>query len=219
MIHLYGVVQELEELPSVGGLGGEPLERRQIDGLEVVVSHVASELPSVSEEAVLKHAEVVEELLARSRAVLPAQLGRAFADEADLVTAIRTKAVELERGLTRVRGCAEFGLRVLRGEALDFAEQHESGRDYMRFRLAETMQRDRIAEEFHGPLARLSRTSARFGGASADLLAATYLVPDENIANFRDEVARLEAAHPKLGVVCTGPWPPYTFAGQEGEYE
>jgi hypothetical protein len=217
MIHLYGVVQDLQELPSVAGLDDAPLESRRIDGLEVVVSRVADELPAVSEEAVLKHAEVVEELLARSGAVLPAQLGRAFADEAELVTAVRTKSAELERGLSRVRGCVEFGLRVLPGIS-DAAERPESGRDYMQFRLAETMQRDRVAEEFHEPLSRLSRASARFGGASADLLGAAYLVPEENVASFRDQLVQLELAHPELGVVCTGPWPPYTFAGSgEGD--
>jgi hypothetical protein len=219
VIHLYGVVQELEELPPVAGLDGAPLESRQIDGLEVVVSHVESERPSVSEEAVLRHAEVVEELLARSGAVLPAQLGRPFADEADLEAAVRTKAAELERGLTRVRGCVEFGLRVVSAEASDSGERPESGRDYMRVRLAETVQRDRVADEFHRPLSRLSRANARFGGAGADLLAAAYLVPDENLGAFRDQVDRLELAHPELGVVCTGPWPPYTFAGEGEENE
>jgi hypothetical protein len=213
VIHLYGVVRELEELPAMGGLDDAPLESRTIEGLEVVVSHVASELPSVSEEAVLRHAEVVEELLGRSGAVLPAQLGRAFADETELAEAVRTKAVELERSLNRVRGCVEFGLRVLPDEGSDSARRAESGRDYMRTRLAETMQRNRVADEFHTPLSRLTRASARFGGASADLLAAAYLVPDENVADFREQVARLELEHPGVGVVCTGPWPPYSFAG------
>jgi hypothetical protein len=214
VIHLYGVVHELEELPAIGGLDDAPLESRTIDGLEVVVSRVESEAPNFPEEAVLRHAEVVEELLARCAAVLPAQLGRAFADEAELAEAVRGKAAELERGLTRVRGCVEFGLRVLSGEPSDSARRPESGRDYMQLKFAEAAQRNRVADEFHEPLSRVSRASARFGGASPDLLAAAYLVPEGRVAAFRDQVARLELAHPELGVVCTGPWPPYTFAGQ-----
>jgi hypothetical protein len=27
-------------------------------------------------------------------------------------------------------------------------------------------------------------------------------------------VRRLEAAHSEVTVVCTGPWPPYSFAGE-----
>jgi len=30
-------------------------------------------------------------------------------------------------------------------------------------------------------------------------------------------VRRLEAAHPDLPIVCTGPWPPYTFAANGEE--
>ena len=58
----------------------------------------------------------------------------------------------------------------------------------------------------------LSRASARFGGASSDLLQSAYLVPRQDADAFRDGVRRLEAAHPDLTIVCTGPWPPYTFA-------
>jgi hypothetical protein len=216
VIHLYGVVQELEDLPDVAGLGDAPLERRRINGLELVVSRVAGELPAVSEEAVLRHADVVEELMARSSAVLPAQFARAFEDEEELSVAVNTRAPELERALSRVRGCVEFGLRVL-GETSGRSEPAESGREYMRLRLAEAAQRDRIANEFHDPLATVSRASARFGGAGPDLFAASYLVPEENVALFHGHLRRLEAEHPTLGVVCTGPWPPYTFAAETGE--
>jgi len=216
VIHLYGVVQELEELPPVPGLEGAPLERRQIEGLELVVSRTQRELLAVSEESVLAHATVVDQLMARSRAVLPVQFGRPFADEKELSEAVRTKAQELERGLSRVRGCVEFGLRVLGGEpAQGEASSGSSGRDYMLARLAETHERDALSEELHEPLARLSRACVRFGGASSDLLQAAYLVAEARAASFREHVSRLTTSHPELTVVCTGPWPPYTFAAGE----
>ena len=70
--------------------------------------------------------------------------------------------------------------------------------------------------ELHEPLARLSRASTRFGGASSDLIQSVYLVPRQDVAAFGEHVRRLEAAHPDLTIVCTGPWPPYTFAA-DGE--
>jgi gas vesicle protein GvpL/GvpF len=214
MIHLYGVVSELEELPRIPGLDGAPLEHRCIDGFELVVSKAAREFPDVSEEAVLTHANVVDELMARSRAVLPAQLGRAFADEDELSAAVRENAPELERGLSRVQGCLEFGLRVLGGEPADKdGSTRFSGSEYMHTRLAETKKRSRVLQELHEPFTRLSRASARFGGASGDLLQGAYLVPEENANAFRENVRRLETANPELTVICTGPWPPYTFAG------
>ena len=79
MIHVYGFVDELAELPALAGVDEAPLERFQVAGLELVLSRAATP-PSaeVSREAVLRHAQVVEELMRRSAAVLPAQLGRAF---------------------------------------------------------------------------------------------------------------------------------------------
>jgi len=217
VIHLYGLVQGLDDLPDLRGVDGAALERRRIAGLDVVVSRSTRELGEVTHDAILVHANVVEELMSRSRAVLPAQFGRAFTSEEQLTEAVQTKATALERGLTRVRGCVELGLRVLeRGSRTD-ESTGLSGSDYMRTRLAEATERDRFSQELHGPLAALSRTSTRFGGASGDLLQAVYLVPEEQIEAFREHMNRIEGAHPELTMVCTGPWPPYTFADDREE--
>jgi hypothetical protein len=219
VIHLYGVVEELEGLPPVAGVDAGRLERRRIEGLELVISRTGEE-SDVTQEAVLSHAYVVEELMARSAAVLPARFGSAFSDEQELADAVRTKASALARGLSIVRGCFEFGLRVLGGDgAAENASNDLSGRDYMRTRLAEEKARRRLAQELHEPLARLSRASVRFGGASSDLLQSAYLVPRQDVAVFGEHVRRLEATHSDLTIICTGPWPPYTFAanGEGGE--
>ena len=211
MIHLYALVRELEELPPLAGVEGAALERREIAGLDLVVSQTGPELPEVTNEAVLVHATVVEELMTRSRAILPARFGRAFTSEEELTAAVQTKAIALEHGLTRVRGCVEFGLRVL-GRESPRGSTSLSGAEYMHARLGEEAERGRLSEELHRPLALLSRADARFGGASGDLLHAAYLVPDERTAPFRDRIAGLGRLHPELTMVCTGPWPPYSFA-------
>jgi hypothetical protein len=216
VIHLYGVVEELEGLPPVVGVDAGRLERRRIEGLELIVSRTV-EGGDVTQEAILSHAHVVEELMGRSDAVLPARFGSAFSDEQELADAVRTKAPALVRGLNLVRGCFEFGLRVLGPDgAAESAAGELSGRDYMRNRLAEEKTRRGLAEELHEPLARLSRASTRFGDASSELLRSAYLVPRPDVAVFGEHVRRLEAAHPDLTIVCTGPWPPYTFAA-DGE--
>jgi hypothetical protein len=215
MIHLYGVVEELEELPGVAGVDEGSLERHRVEGIELVVSRTPRERNQVTEAAVMSHANVVEELMARSCALLPAQFGSAFVDEQELADAVRAKASALTRGLNLVRGCVEFGLRILGGgAAAESASLKSSGREYMRTRLAEDKARRRLAEEVHEPLARLSRASSRFAGASPDLLHAAYLVPRQEIAVFGEEVRRLETEHPDLTIVCTGPWPAYTFANR-----
>ena len=195
MIHVYGVVDELRELPQLSGVGGAPLERRRVSGLELVVSDRA--VAEVTQDAVLDHAAVVEELMCRCGAVLPAQFGPPFGDEDDLTTAIRGRAEALARGLDRVRGCVEFGLRVAGPERAPAAG---SGAAYMRALLAQ----ERAVAKVHEPLAALSRATT----------PGAYLIPKENVAAFREAVERLAAEHPQLTIVCTGPWPPYSFGAE-----
>ena len=46
---------------------------------------------------------------------------------------------------------------------------------------------------------------------SLPLFAASYLVPEPELDRFKRVVSRLAADHPELAIVCTGPWPPYSF--------
>jgi gas vesicle protein GvpL/GvpF len=214
MIHVYGVVDELVELPPVAGLDDAPLERRSVEGVEIVLSRARSASTEVSREAVLRHAQVVEELMARSGAILPAQLGRAFRDDDELAAALREEAPRLVRGLQRVRGCAEYGLRAIPTEVAEH-EAVASGAEYMRTRLERIRRQDRLVSELHEPLARLARENTLHRDAAGEIRAA-YLVELADASSFRDAVARVEAS-PELTVVCTGPWPPYSFAGEKTE--
>lgn len=212
MIHVYGVVEGLEELPALAGLDDAPLERRRIGELEVVISRAATP-PSaeVTREAVLRHAQVVEELAARSGALLPAQLGRGFRDDEELADALRAQARELGERLDKVRGCVEFGLRALATGASEHDEA--TGGDYMRARLEDLRRQDRLIAELHEPLSSLARESTLHRGPAGEIRAA-YLVEERNVEAFREAAGRVEGS-PGVTVVCTGPWAPYSFAGTE----
>jgi hypothetical protein len=47
-----------------------------------------------------------------------------------------------------------------------------------------------------------------------ELLRAAYLVDRDAVDRFVALVRRLEESHAHLNMVCTGPWPPYSFAEQ-----
>jgi Gas vesicle synthesis protein GvpL/GvpF len=58
---------------------------------------------------------------------------------------------------------------------------------------------------------------AELAGRSASMvLNAAYLVADERAEDFAAAVTGLAAAHPSVRLALTGPWPPYSFAGQPG---
>ena len=44
------------------------------------------------------------------------------------------------------------------------------------------------------------------------LLTAAYLLPEGSVETFRRALRKLEWSHPELDLICTGPWPPYSFA-------
>jgi len=212
MIHVYAVVDGLRELPNVRGLGDAPLESQRVDDLELVYSRAPSEVPEATEGAIMRHAEVIEGLMAGSDAILPMQFGHAFTDEEDVARAVGSRSSELGRGLARVRGCVEFGLRLLLPAEPGDGQTPASGSEYMRVRLAGTRTREQLADAFHEPLARHARASTRFRDLSpGNVLAAAYLVPAGAVDAFRDEVRRLESEQGDAVVVCTGPWPPYSF--------
>jgi Gas vesicle synthesis protein GvpL/GvpF len=213
VIHLYAVADGLAELPPVPGLAEAPLERLRVEDLDVVVSAAAPELSEPAEADILRHALVIEELMRRSEAVLPGRLGRGFADESELTQAVQAEAERLRTALERVRGCVELGLRVLRTDRDGARVQPLTGSQYLRARLAEQRQLEREVAELHEPLAGLARASTcRSEPTTGQLFEAAYLLPLDRVGPFREEVARLESARPELDFVCTGPWPPYSFA-------
>ena len=38
-----------------------------------------------------------------------------------------------------------------------------------------------------------------------------YLVDERAVEPFRGVVERLQLSHPDTAILCTGPWPPYSF--------
>ena len=142
-------------------------------------------------EALWRHEELVEALM-EDRDLLPVRYGTRFEDEQAAAGAVRSRHADLSAALDRVRGAVELSLRVLdtrdpaAGDAVD---------------------------AIHAPLAELARATAqRPVRAARELLRASYLVDRDAVGPFADRVGRLQAANPHLRLLCTGPWPPYSFA-------
>jgi hypothetical protein len=70
-----------------------------------------------------------------------------------------------------------------------------------------------VGAALHEPLAALAADARRQPPCAADeLLRGAYLVDRPAVARFRAAVERLQATHPEAAILCTGPWPPYSFA-------
>jgi hypothetical protein len=208
-LHVYALTEHPANLPATNGIDDSRLESVQVDGFDVIVSPVAA---AATEPAIVAHARVVDEVLAANDAVLPARFGRGVDGVAALGETIRGRAEKLHAALERVRGNVEIGLRVTAG-ARERTEAATTGQAYLANRLAEVQAAERIAHEIHEPLAEAARSDTLNVLSTPDLLlSAAYLIPRADVDAFRERVAALDAAHPQLTFVCTGPWPPYSFA-------
>lgn len=195
MIEVYAVVDHPgPPLPS-----HEALRVVASGGLGLVCA-AAGEL-AVTPEALWHHERVVEALM-EGRDLLPVRYGTRLADDDEAARSLMARAAELERALDSVRGAVELSLRV---HADPEQSTRRSGADYIR---AKTR-----AGTVHRPLDLLARASTqRPPRAEAELLRAAYLVDRDRVPDFVAEVSELQREQPDLKLLCTGPWPPYSFA-------
>jgi gas vesicle protein GvpL/GvpF len=211
-LHVYALTEHPVALPQTAGIEGAALRAIEIDGIDAVVSESQAAVAAANEDAVLAHARVVDDLVSANDAVLPGRFTNGFGDEEALRAAIDARAAKLRAALERVRGKAEIGLRVFRDERPATAPA-SSGREYLMGRLAEVQAAERAAEQIHRPLAAAAGANTLNVLATPELLlSAAYLIPRAEIDAFRARVQELDDEHPELTLVCTGPWPPYSFA-------
>jgi gas vesicle protein GvpL/GvpF len=210
VIELYAITDHPgPPLPDVAGL-----RLLRFDGLAVVCTP-ASEA-ELSPETLWRHEDVVEALMV-DRDLLPVRYGTRLDDEAAVARAMEGRRDELAAALRRVRGAVELSVRVMAaGGGAAPSPPHPakstSGAEYLRLRAEAEASRDEAARALNDPLAVLARESAQAQPRPPELFRAAYLVERGAIDSFVAEVGRLQGESPDLAILCTGPWPPYSFA-------
>ena len=187
------------ELYAIADHPGPPLPR--VAPLHTVASGVLAAVCApyaerdVSPEALWRHESVIEALM-EGRDLLPVRYGTRVDDEAAVTRVLEERRGDLVAALDRVRGAVEVSVRA-RDSSVEAADPDAMMRGH----------------EVHEPLSRLARDSVRrMGRAPGEVLRGAYLVERDSVQRFVDEVARLEQEHDELSLLCTGPWPPYSFA-------
>ena len=207
MIELYAITAHPgPPLPAVA-----PLRAVPAGGLAAICA--PAEEREVTPDALWRHEQVVEALM-EDRDLLPVRFGTRLDDDAAAARSVAERHAELEAALERVRGAVELSVRaVLTEPAEDAAPAESTGADYLRAKRRATAAHDTVANAVHEPLAALARASAqRPPRPPMEALRAAYLVDRGAVGAFAKLVARLDERHPELRLLCTGPWPPYSFA-------
>jgi hypothetical protein len=209
MIWVYGICDRPELAPPRRrGLAQAPLEGLREGGLLAVFTQHAHSVGEPAPDALWAHERVVERLMA-DRSVLPMRFGSTVADEEALRRVLAERQVSLLGALARIGSRVELGVRVLEHSDNGDTRAVFSGRDYLLSKLRDGARADRV----HEPLAALAADSRLQPPRGAhEVLRGAYLVDRTVVPRFSAGVARLQRAHPEVAILCTGPWPPYTFA-------
>lgn len=173
----------------------------------------------VDADALWRHEALVEALTERCD-LLPIRYGARFAGEEELARAVTVRAGELTLALDRIRGAVELSVRVhdalAQSLSQDGAESASGGGVALRARARVAARAEQVAAITDRALRPLARDSLRRATSGAsEALRAAYLVDRRTVDAFCASVARLDEAHPELQILCTGPWPPYSFAEQQ----
>lgn len=225
MLHVYAITDSAQH-PEATGLDGADLRTVGERAPFAVVSEHAQLSPQVSEEDLWAHEKVVEELMDRA-SVLPMRFDGTVADEVALRRILGQRREEFEALLAAVRGAVELGVRaqlaeereeeeVLEGVGPNVAGSVGPGTAYLLARARNQRRAVDLTTRLHEPLAALSRSSRRSGaGLRPGLFKAAYLVDRDRVDAFRARVDVLDSELGSGGIVCTGPWPPYSFSSEE----
>ena len=162
-----------------------------------------------AQEDVWEHERTVSELMDLC-AILPARFDTQMSEE-QAASFVRCHEDELRAALSRVRGAVEVGVRARLADVEGPPADAGPGATY----LLGLRDRARAAQRIEGwlePLSALSRAHVPTPGSRTDAAVRhSYLVDRDTLARFVDRVAALDAEHPECELVCTGPWPPYSF--------
>jgi hypothetical protein len=196
------------------GLGGQALSAVAEGGLTAVVSEHAGR-PAAAVEALWTYELAIEPLMDHYP-VLPARFGTLFESEQAVRAMLRERHDQWARALEGVRGAVELGVRASWPVAPangSYSSRPNRGTAYMLERLELSRRASALAARIDEPLSKLARARAcKVQAHPAVPVTAAYLVDRERMNDFLARVRELDGAIEDAQLVCTGPWPPYSFA-------
>ena len=210
---VYGIVEAHDADTSGFGLEGRRL-RAIVEGpLVAVVADQDGGDPEPTPASLRSYERTVRWLMERGP-VLPAPFGSVVDDEPGLRGLLRRRRRDLLARLHRFRGAVEIGLRVNWRDAGrgPWDTRPPTSASYLRDRLELRQSARRVASELD-PLTALGLSSRRALVPQPDLpVLNAYLVDRARVDEFVALVAQLSDGMDDVELVCTGPWPPYSFA-------
>jgi hypothetical protein len=201
-----------EAQPHPGtGLGGQTLRVIRSAGLGALVSdNPAAPRPGLGEAELWQHERAIEELMAAND-VLPVRFGETLESESAVRAMLESRREEFEAALQRIAGACELSVRAAWREDTPTGAL-QSGTSYLAARADAESRAAALARQLQRRLAPFSRASRlRRVPQPSFTLACAFLVARSMVSGFMAEVGRVDSEVSDTTLVCTGPWPPYSF--------
>jgi len=212
------------------GVGGGAVEQLIVDGLSVVASKFDTDRVSVSRENILSHEAIVSNVLAMTTP-LPFRFGT-LVTEAGLRSYVTSRKAALQDRLEVVKDSVEMSIKVIWQSADDdespaTTEDLGVGAAFLVAKRQELFGDERlvkrsqeIADWLSGRIKNLvKKENVSVHPKQKLVLAGAYLIQQAIQAQFRTRVEELAVERPELHFLTSGPWPPYTFANIDLEFE
>ena len=215
---------------SLIGVGGGAVEQLIVDGLSVVASKFDKDRVSVSRENILRHEAIVRNVLAMTTP-LPFRFGT-LVTEAGLRSYVTSRKAALQDRLEVVKDSVEMSIKVIwqstdDDESPATTEDLGVGAAFLVAKRQELFGEERlvkrsqeIADWLSGRIKNLVKKENISVHPKQKLVGAgAYLIQRAIQAQFRTRVEELAVERPELHFLTSGPWPPYTFANIDLEFE
>lgn len=203
------------ELPSGEtrlGVGGSGLTHIAAGGLVAITSE-HEQPPALDEDTLWVFEAVIESHMAAG-AVLPVRFGTLLADVAAAELMLQRRAPELIEKLGRIRGAVELSVRGIWPPGSEAPPAGATGTAYMRSRLEPERRARDLAGRIHARLDGHARDSRHHLLRRASIpVTAAFLVDRAREQDFLRELSDLDGQLDDAELVCTGPWPAYSFVG------
>jgi len=212
------------------GVGGGAVEQLIVDGLSVVASKFDTDRVSVSRENILRHEAIVRNVLAMTTP-LPFRFGT-LVTEAGLRSYVTSRKAALQDRLEVVKDSVEMSIKVIwqstdDDESPATTEDLGVGAAFLVAKRQELFGEERlvkrsqeIADWLSGRIKNLvKKENISVHPKQKLVVAGAYLIQRAIQAQFRTRVEELAVERPELHFLTSGPWPPYTFANIDLEFE
>jgi len=234
--YVYCVADRVSGPPGqVAGIAEQEVELLTIEGLVVVTSKFDGEVVPLTRENVLQHESVVRSVFATTTP-LPFRFGTLVTQQV-LDSYIKSRRPALIERLLSVQNCTELSVKIIwsnwserrqtRLQPKSLPDETGPGSSFLKSKREELFGNQELGEEakeisewLGARLARLVRQqNVSVEPQQKLVLTGSYLVRRDCETDFRSELETLKAERPELHFLISGPWPPYTFANIDLEFE